>query len=104
MLFYVAHFLWCSFLENSGISWCMTMSVAMVVEAWRVVLFPGSGGVWSLILFAILWSVWLERNAKNFKTSSSAKEEVAHVVLVHIAKWASSKDEFNNIKSGRHYS
>lgn len=60
--------------------WCMPVFVTMVLEARRVAPFFGSGRVmWTLIPFAILWSVWQKRNARVFKR---VKEDV---VLVCIA-------------------
>lgn len=39
-----------------------------------------------------------KRNARIFKWESSSREEVAQLMLVHINKWASSKDEFDGIR------
>lgn len=48
--------------------------------------------LWRLIPFAILWSMWQERNARIFKQT---KEDVDQLVLVSIAKWASTRDELD---------
>lgn len=55
--------------------------VARVFEAWRLILFFfGSGRMlWRLIPFAILWSMWQERNVRIFKQT---KEDVDQLVLV----------------------
>lgn len=69
------------------------LSVAMVFEAWRTTPFIGNGKVlWRLISFAILWSVGKERNARIFRRSSMPKDDVAKLVLVRLARWASSKE------------
>lgn len=72
------HFLWCRFLWSSGVSWCMPVFVALMVEAWRLAPFIESGRVlWNLIPFAMVWSVQLERNARIYKRAFEAKEIVA---------------------------
>lgn len=53
--------------------------------------------LWYLIPFVILWSVWQERNSRIFRRISATKEDVAQLILLCIAKWASSKDVFNSI-------
>lgn len=56
--------------------------------------------LWRLIPYAVLRSVWLERNARIFKQASMSREEVAELVLAHITKRASSREDFGSIRVG----
>lgn len=47
-----------------------------------------------------LWSLWPERNARIFNQVFLSKDNVAQLVAACIAKWASSKDEFDSSKVG----
>ncbi|XXG74166.1 hypothetical protein AAC387_Pa07g2955 [Persea americana] len=51
-----------------------------------------------MIPFAILWSVWKERNNRIFRGSLLPVEELEQLVLLQIAKWASFKKEFDALK------
>lgn len=42
-----------------------------------------------IIPFAILWSVWKERNNKIVRGALTAKEDILYVISLRIAKWAS---------------
>lgn len=60
--------------------------------------FWGDGSVmWNLISFAILWLVWLKRNARLFKRALITKEDVAQLVLMRM--WASSRDNFGSSRA-----
>lgn len=72
---------------------------------WQVCLWNGgsflSMGVaqsCGIIPFAILWSVWKERNDKVFRWTSKSVEEVVHMVIVRIAKWVSCRSDFDRLR------
>ena len=70
-----------------------------MIEAWRCSSFYGCGLVlWRLIPFAILWSVWKEKNDRVFKRSSSSVEDLTLLVVSRIAKWATFKSEFDSLR------
>ena len=54
--------------------------------------------MWRIIPFAILWSVWKERNDRAFRGSSSSVEELSLLVVAQIANRAAFKSEFDRIK------
>ena len=63
------------------------------------VFFLGNGLIlWWLIPFAILWSVWKERKNRIFKGSLLYVDDLSQLVVIQIAKWASFKKEFDNLR------
>lgn len=95
-----------SFLLSCGA--CSLVEVVYVGVSyflWRVYLgveiIPSFGGgtlLLSLISFSILCSVWEEMNVRVFMGSSHLVEDVMFLVLRRIAKWASRKKGFDNLK------
>lgn len=50
-----------------------------------------------MIPFAILWSIWMERNDRIFKCSSfSSAADLISSIGMRIAKWALVRKEFSN--------
>lgn len=73
------HFLWCCFLGRSEFFGALL--------GWRRE---------SLMLGGWLLMVGVDsENSRVFQCISTSREDVAQLVLVHIAKWASSREEFD---------
>lgn len=54
--------------------------------------------LWRLIPFALIWSVWKERNDNIFRGASISVDDLCHLVTLRIAKWASSTSDFDNLR------
>lgn len=52
--------------------------------------------LWRTFPFALLWSIWKERNNRIFKGASSMQDLIS-MVFLRVAKWASIRKEFFNI-------
>lgn len=60
--------------------------------------FCGCGGIlWRIIPLVILWSVCKERNDGIFRSFSMVVKDIVHLVSMQIAKWVSSKKEFDDL-------
>ena len=94
-----AAFIWKHFLKVRGISWCLPSSLVDMVEAWQLGPFTGCGLLMSKCSsFAIIWSIWKERNDRIFKASQTAVEDIVPLVTLRLSKWLLCKKEFSNLK------
>lgn len=50
--------------------------------------------LWKLVLYAILWKIWLERNNRMFRNKSSSMKEVVQSIVLSVSEWVSSRKEF----------
>lgn len=55
--------------------------------------------LWRIAPFAILWSIWKERNDKIFREAATATANLTSMVFSGIAKWASARKEYANLTS-----
>eukprot|EP00268_Persea_americana_P062605 TRINITY_DN8040_c1_g2_i6.p1 TRINITY_DN8040_c1_g2~~TRINITY_DN8040_c1_g2_i6.p1 ORF type:complete len:254 (+),score=31.35 TRINITY_DN8040_c1_g2_i6:132-893(+) len=88
---------WQSFFKNCGISWCLPSALSELMEG-RLGPFKGVGLIlWRSIPFSIHWLIWKERNNKNFNGKSKDREDIAFMIVLKIAKWASIKKELEHL-------
>ena len=77
-----SHTLWCRFLLRCSVLWCSPGTLVGMIEAWRCSSFHGCGLVlWRLIPFAMLWSIWKERNERVFRWPLLALEDLTLLVV-----------------------
>lgn len=88
--------IWSNFIRRCSLAWCCPKNIADIVESWMGGYFVGCGCVlWWLIPFAILWSIWKERNSRIFLGSSFSVANLISTVAIRIAKWALVRKEFS---------
>lgn len=64
----ISYFMWHQVINRSGVHWCFPKIVSDMIKVWRMSPFSRCGMMlWRLVPFAILWSVWKERNDRVFK-------------------------------------
>lgn len=92
----VAVTVWCNFIGRCGLAWCCLKNIVEAADSWHGGCFVSCGRIlWRMIPFAILWSVWKERNDRIFRDYSSTTTEVISKVSLRIAKWALRRKEFS---------
>lgn len=70
-----------------------------LVEAWRMGPFHGHGlYMWRCIPFAILWSIWKERNERIFRAKSTSINALIEVVVLRVVKWLLYGNELVDVK------
>ncbi|KAL9672928.1 hypothetical protein QQ045_029181 [Rhodiola kirilowii] len=81
--------LWSCSLSWWGGVWVVPESAKCLLESWQV------GGVskafnrmWKTLCYAILWSIWEERNKRCFKDQTRSVEAVGELVKARVAWWA----------------
>ena len=71
-------------------------------ESWLGGHFVGYGFIlWRMIPFAILWSIWMERNDRiskgsSFSSAFSSAADLISSIGMRIVKWALLRKEFSN--------
>ena len=63
---------WARFISRCGAAWCFPEKIGEAIESWMGGHFAGCGRtLWRMASFAIIWSIWRERNDRIFRGSSS---------------------------------
>ncbi|KAL9660388.1 hypothetical protein QQ045_025201 [Rhodiola kirilowii] len=87
--------LWSIILCWWGISWVFPESSRSLLESWAVEdISKSRRRFWKILSYAVLWSIWEERNKRCFEKKKRTIEEVGELVKVRIAWWA----KFRNAK------
>eukprot|EP00268_Persea_americana_P002301 TRINITY_DN10688_c0_g4_i1.p1 TRINITY_DN10688_c0_g4~~TRINITY_DN10688_c0_g4_i1.p1 ORF type:complete len:186 (-),score=25.81 TRINITY_DN10688_c0_g4_i1:1260-1817(-) len=82
--------IWSFILEGCGVSWCMPHSLDSILENWL-----RCGKInWNPVPYAIIWSIWKERNSPIFRNAAASPRDVLDVVKVRIGKWVMLRKEF----------
>ena len=88
--------IWNWWLSLWDLSWVFPFSLKDLFQQWRV-----NGGdnffkkVWHASFFVILWSLWKERNARIFTTTSSSLCDLKNLILLRMVWWLKAwEDDF----------
>ncbi|XP_026410448.1 uncharacterized protein LOC113305647 [Papaver somniferum] len=92
-----ASYVWNMFLSSLQIPWASTNDIKNLLLSWRV------GGVsqrkkffWQILLFAIIWMLWLERNSRVHGGRSKSKDELVKAVKSNICMWSMDTNIFRD--------
>ncbi|OVA07734.1 Reverse transcriptase zinc-binding domain [Macleaya cordata] len=79
---------WNLILPHSGWSWVFPESVEGVAHSWSFLAPHGTGRkIWPFIPFAIMWSIWLERNNRAFNNIAKSPLKVSIDVKALLLSW-----------------
>eukprot|EP00268_Persea_americana_P068029 TRINITY_DN9427_c0_g3_i1.p1 TRINITY_DN9427_c0_g3~~TRINITY_DN9427_c0_g3_i1.p1 ORF type:complete len:256 (+),score=22.30 TRINITY_DN9427_c0_g3_i1:1157-1924(+) len=93
----VAASIWVHFLQRCGVSWTCPEKITEAAESWLGDYFVGCvHSLWRMLLSAILWSIWKERNNRIFKGTFSSLSNLVDLITMRIAGWALIRKEFSN--------
>ena len=88
--------LWSWWLEIWNLSWCFPHNLRDCFFQWEYRnANPFFKKVWMVAFFIILWSIWKERNARIFKTTSCNTSQFKDLILLRLSWWIKGwGDEF----------
>lgn len=78
-------------------AWCSPSKLSEAFETWRLGTSKYGLVLWRIVPFAIILTIWKERNEKIFRDSLSFTP-LHSVTPIQIAKWVSIRKEFANCK------
>lgn len=68
--------LWNEMMQTEGLSWVMPSSLSTLAREWNSLAIASDKQIWSLIPYALVWSIWMERNQVIFKGKSFSSLDV----------------------------
>ncbi|KAL9691852.1 hypothetical protein QQ045_012279 [Rhodiola kirilowii] len=81
--------LWAALIRWWGANWVMPETTKILLESWTI---TGSSKsykrVWKTMGYAILWTIWEERNNRCFQNKKREAEEIKELVKSRLAWWA----------------
>ena len=94
----LAQRLWAFVLQKFKISWVIPQDVNQLIESdfmmhreKRIKL------LWLLVIHAVLWSLWKERNLRIFEDKEGTLANIIESVFYWVALWASLHKDLNQI-------
>ncbi|KAL9664080.1 hypothetical protein QQ045_019477 [Rhodiola kirilowii] len=82
-------YLWSYILSWWGGVWVWPKSSKILLESWEVRGVSSTHkGLWKILCYATLWSIWEERNARCFRNKRSSVTSVGELVKARVAWWA----------------
>lgn len=95
----VARSLWTSLMNLLDISWVFNRTCVGSLESWFLSrLFSRVKLAWNTIPAVILWTIWKERNAKDFEGKTSDINELLQSAHWRLCVWLLSSKEFSGLK------
>jgi len=84
--------LWNLFTSFRGISWTVPGRTGQALESWNM---EGSGSTdksrWKIVPAVIWWTIWKERNSRNFDNKSSPLHKIKMNCIITFCYWCSSE-------------
>ncbi|WMV40902.1 hypothetical protein MTR67_034287 [Solanum verrucosum] len=84
--------LWNLFTSFIGISWTVPGRTGQALESWNM---EGSGSTdksrWKIVPAVIWWTIWKERNSRNFDNKSSPLHKIKMNCIITFCYWCSSE-------------
>ncbi|XP_072066697.1 uncharacterized protein [Arachis hypogaea] len=84
----VAWQVWCKWLRSLGREWVIPGTIREMFESWRGLHNRQQGlKMWMTVFFAVIWNIWLERNARIFKNTRASLEVIHTMTVMSYTEW-----------------
>ena len=81
---------------RSSVSWVLPQDVNQLIEAdFMMHRDKRTNLLWSLVIIAVLWSLWKEMNLRIFKEKEGSLANIIEAVYYWVALWASVHKELS---------
>lgn len=80
------------FMDRCGLAWRSPSNLSKAIETWRLGTTKYGLVLWRIVPFAIILTMWKERNEKIFRESLSLKP-LHSMTAIQIAKWVLIRKE-----------
>ena len=92
----MAYRVWTKILQKFKVSWVLPRDVNQLIEgAFMFGRDKRAKLLWSLVIYAILWTVWRERNQRIFEDKEQPLANIIDSVYYWVALWASLDKDLN---------
>ncbi|XP_020963842.1 uncharacterized protein LOC110265266 [Arachis ipaensis] len=79
---------WCKWLRSLGRDWVIPGTTKELFESWRGMHNRQQGQkLWMTTFFAVIWNIWLERNARIFKNKRASLEAIHTRTVLSYTEW-----------------
>lgn len=90
--------IWCCVLGESGLCWVSPGRVIDLFTTWQPGPFSARGRrIWSIVPFAVIWGLWLERNRRHFEHSAWDTRRVFLLIKGLTCFWSKTFEECKGI-------
>ncbi|XP_015944732.1 uncharacterized protein LOC107469865 [Arachis duranensis] len=84
----VAWQVWCKWLRSLGREWVIPGTIREMFESWHGLHNRQQGQqMWMTVFFAVIWNIWLERNARIFKNTRASLEVIHTKTVMSYTEW-----------------
>ncbi|XP_010249547.1 PREDICTED: uncharacterized protein LOC104592081 isoform X1 [Nelumbo nucifera] len=100
----VARSLWQFFLDSLARGWTPQYSVIEFINSWqgiKINLDKRGSCFWKVIIHAVMWNIWEERNRRLFNENYSSLETLRDRTLANINSWMMNSKVFEGIKRSK---
>lgn len=78
---------WCAILCKEGVSWAVPKAMNELLLEWRELRSISDVVVWDMIPYALVWSVWLERNGVVFNNKEFCVNTMWDMHIARLTWW-----------------